>query len=88
MLRLLLLFLLILLVLWAAKGVLNDLGRLLGPRRSEKADSPLADELVKDPVCGVYCPKKTAYKLKHQGHIYYFCSPQCREKFIEQSEVS
>jgi len=45
---------------------------------------PVLDELVKDPVCGVYCPKKEAISIKINGKTYYFCSKDCRDKFLDQ----
>ena len=45
---------------------------------------PVLDELVKDPVCGVYCPKKEAVAIKVNGKIYYFCSIECRDKFLKE----
>ncbi len=49
---------------------------------------PVLDELVKDPVCGVYCPKKEAIAIRVNGKIYYFCSTECRDKFLEQLDKS
>ncbi len=42
-------------------------------------------ELVKDPVCGVYLPKEQAIKLEYKGQTYYFCSEECKTKFLEES---
>lgn len=39
------------------------------------------DELVKDPVCGVYLPKSQAKPLFLNGKTFYFCSEECRQKF-------
>jgi uncharacterized protein len=40
------------------------------------------DVLVEDPVCKVCVPKKQAVILEEDGHNTYFCSQECREKFI------
>ena len=45
---------------------------------------PITDELVQDPVCGVYCPKRDALPLNRQGKTYYFCSDKCRQEFKEK----
>jgi YHS domain-containing protein len=42
------------------------------------------DVLVEDPVCHLYIPQQGADSLKVLGTTYYFCSPECRQKF--QSE--
>lgn len=39
------------------------------------------DELVKDPVCGVYLPKSQAKPLFLTDKTFYFCSEECRQKF-------
>ncbi len=42
---------------------------------------PVTDELVQDPVCGAYCPKREAKSLVYKGRKYYFCSMKCLEEF-------
>jgi YHS domain-containing protein len=34
-----------------------------------------------DPVCGMTVKTATAKSAIHGSHIFYFCSPECREKF-------
>ncbi|QJA06508.1 YHS domain-containing protein [Thermosulfurimonas marina] len=84
MLRLGLLLLLIFLVFWAARGLVQDLKGLFG-RREPSGPAPLSDELVQDPVCGVYCPKSSALSLTREGKTHYFCSEKCRKAFLEAS---
>ncbi len=45
-----------------------------------------AVDLVKDPICETFVEKDTAYKVKLYDRIYYFCSEECRQKFIEQKK--
>ncbi len=45
---------------------------------------PVTDELVQDPVCGAYCPKREAKSLVYQGKKYYFCSMECLKEFQEK----
>jgi P-type Cu+ transporter len=36
----------------------------------------------KDPVCKMEVdPKNAEAKAKHDGQTYYFCCPECKEKF-------
>ncbi len=47
----------------------------------------IQDEMVQDPVCKVYLPKRQAKILNSpKGIHYYFCSTQCREKFIKEAK--
>ncbi len=48
-----------------------------------QAASPVHDVLVEDPVCKVCVPMKQAVVLKEDGETIYFCSVECREKFID-----
>ena len=51
-------------------------------KKSGGGTMPAQDILVEDPVCKVCIPKKQAMTLQDDGKIIYFCSPECREKFI------
>lgn len=44
-------------------------------------DGPIA-ELMKDPVCGAYVSASASVTRSIQGHVIYFCSPECRDKFV------
>jgi YHS domain-containing protein len=39
-------------------------------------------ELKKDPVCGTYVSPATGVSRSVQGHVIYFCSKECRDKFV------
>ncbi len=41
------------------------------------------DVMIKDPVCEVYFPKRDGVHLKVNGNDLYFCSTECRDKFVE-----
>ncbi|MDY6790267.1 MAG: hypothetical protein SWH54_03255 [Thermodesulfobacteriota bacterium] len=41
------------------------------------------DVMVKDPFCQVYFPKRNGVHLKVDGKDLYFCSRECRDRFIE-----
>lgn len=41
-------------------------------------------DLVKDPVCGEEFLKEDAYRIVKDDVEYFFCSWECREKFLEQ----
>lgn len=54
-----------------------------GPAKSGPSETlPIRDVLVEDPICKVCVPKKQALTLKDNDKIVYFCSIECREKFI------
>jgi len=38
---------------------------------------------VKDPVCGVQVQVQSSLSEQEDGKQYFFCSEECRQKFIE-----
>src|SRR5712692_9559088 len=43
---------------------------------------PLTGELKKDPACGTYIAAASSIKETVRGEIFYFCSTQCRDKYV------
>lgn len=56
-----------------------------GPQRPKVT---VGGELKKDPVCGTFISASTAIQKRVGGEIYYFCSPECRDKFKEPGASS
>ncbi len=59
------------------------------PPKLPKRNPPqeIQDEMVQDPVCQVYLPKRQALVLNDsKGEIHYFCSAQCRDKFVKEKK--
>jgi YHS domain-containing protein len=52
-------------------------------RRNEPADGKIA-ELVRDPQCGTYLLPEQGLSARVAGHVYYFCSEACRDRFIAE----
>ena len=43
----------------------------------------MSDELVQDPVCKVFVPRRNALKAHKNGEDFFFCSEGCRKKFLK-----
>jgi YHS domain-containing protein len=72
--------LLLFLIVRSVLGSLFKRGRnIVGPRPSEQ---PASMELKKDPVCGTYVSPASGVSRSVQGHLIYFCSKECRDKFV------
>ncbi|GBC60176.1 hypothetical protein DENIS_1121 [Desulfonema ishimotonii] len=56
----------------------RDGGHGSAGRESEPAD----DVMIQDPWCKTYFPRAEAVHLGIDGKDYYFCSTECRDKFI------
>lgn len=56
------------------------------PRQEAPADTvnvPSASRrLVHDPVCGMHLAEVLAIPLRENGELVYFCSAECRDKFL------
>lgn len=63
---------------WTAPSVSTE-------RREERDADPVDDIMIKDPVCGVYFPKRDGVYLDHDGKGIYFCSSECRDRFVDSS---
>lgn len=59
---------------------LNKKSRTL---RTPKSPSGI---MVKDVTCDTYLPKEDTIKEVYEGKEYYFCSNECRQKFLEQKK--
>ena len=44
------------------------------------------DVMEKDPVCGIYFPRREGVELRHGGTRYLFCSTSCRDRFLEEQQ--
>lgn len=61
-------------------------GRDIVRRQEPEQDAPAAPsaggELKKDPVCGTYVSTSLGLTRKLKGETVYFCSKECRDKFV------
>ena len=43
-------------------------------------------KLVRDPVCGMHVAPGLALPVKQGGNTVYFCSPECRDKYLNGNQ--
>ena len=48
----------------------------------EKPAGEIDDVMIKDPFCGIYFPKRDGAHQKLDGEDLYFCSAECRDKYM------
>jgi YHS domain-containing protein len=63
--------------------VRRALGTVSRPRR---APDGVIDEMVQDPQCKTYVPRRDARRKVIDGKEHYFCSKECEDKFIAESK--
>jgi YHS domain-containing protein len=90
MFRVVLYLLLAVVLISMLRGVAGIIGKLLGDfvggpssskQQARRPSVPAGGELKKDPVCGTFISTATAIQKRVGGEVYYFCSPECRDKF-------
>ncbi len=42
--------------------------------------------MVKDETCNTYLPKEDAIRVHYKGIEYYFCSQECKQKFLSSHQ--
>ena len=69
--------------------ILKGFSELISPQqagqaagRTSNGDVPLSGELKRDPVCGTFTSTATSIKQTFGKETHYFCSPQCRDKYV------
>ncbi len=82
MIRLLLFIFLIIIFIYTFRFLLKN---FLSETKSLKK-GPELEELVQDPFCQTYIPKRSALKKRIGGRDYYFCNSECLEKFIKNEK--
>jgi YHS domain-containing protein len=53
--------------------------------RSKDNSAGAANHMVKDPICGMYMDSRLAVRLQSGKETVYFCSEECRDKFLSKS---
>jgi len=49
---------------------------------SDKTTTEIDDVMIKDPFYEAYFPKRNGVHLKVNGNDLYFCSIQCKDKYL------
>ena len=75
------------LVLLIIVVVLTVFKRFSKQDSEKKKAEESALEMKQDPVCGTFIDETTRHKVKYYEKIYYFCSEDCKQKFIEQKQA-
>ncbi len=79
---------LIALLISLAIKILSVVGRYLHsqfgrPQVKGEETSTSVNEMVRDPVCGLYIPSDGAVALIDNGKIVHFCSEKCRKRYLD-----
>lgn len=65
------------------KLISNDKRKKVEEQKNENTESNKSEVMVKDPVCGTYVTTDSEIRVKEGQKVLYFCSYECRDKFLE-----
>ena len=80
MLRLILLILLFFILYYVLHFLIKDIPSLR--KTMDRKSEP--EELVQDPYCQTYIPKRSALKKRIAGRDYYFCNRDCLKRYLKK----
>jgi uncharacterized protein len=81
MLRLIILAILLYILYRLVKGALKK-DREVSRGRADG----VIDEMVQDPYCKVYIPRRQAVRRINEGNVIFFCSEECADKFEAENK--
>jgi len=55
-------------------------------KKTQHTSKRLSGTMVKDEYCNTYLPKEEAIREVIEGKEYFFCSKECRKKFLEKKK--
>ena len=64
-------------------AILHFLIKDMSSNRKRANRSVEPEELVQDPCCHTYIPKRSAIKKNVAGKEYYFCTQDCLRNYVE-----
>jgi uncharacterized protein len=73
----------LILILWLVRRILGSF--LSSPRQPDTREKPTGvpnNNMVKDPVCGMYMDSRLAVRLEKRKETHYFCSEECKNKYL------
>ncbi|NLG87171.1 MAG: hypothetical protein GX489_08130 [Firmicutes bacterium] len=65
------------------KGKAGTLTANRNPSEETKASTDDSQELVYDEICGCEIPQQNSYIVATDDGYHYFCSWECRQKFVD-----
>jgi uncharacterized protein len=80
MVRLILLIFFLLILYYVLHFLIKDIPSLR--KTMDRKSEP--EELVQDPYCQTYIPKRSALKKRIAGRDYYFCNRDCLKRYLKR----
>lgn len=72
-------------VLWLLRRFLAAILGNPKPGKPWDSSTKSTQKMVKDPICGMYMDSRLAVRLEDGKEILYFCSEECKNKYMSKS---
>lgn len=53
-------------------------------RRSDRQSGQIDDDMVQDPLCGIYFPRRQGIAFRDRGKDLLFCSEKCKQNYVQR----
>jgi uncharacterized protein len=73
-------------IIYSVYRFFRNIWRKIAPPPAKPDPRRVSGVMVKDEACGIYIPKDDALRETVDGREYFFCSKECRKKFLEASK--
>ncbi|MFH2064621.1 MAG: hypothetical protein ABIK15_05425 [Pseudomonadota bacterium] len=61
---------------------MKQIGGSVNRGLSEMENRQVDDIMIQDPVCKIYFPRREGFHLNDNGNNLYFCSKECRSRYL------
>jgi uncharacterized protein len=73
-------------IIWSVYKFFRNIWRKIVPPPAKESRPRVSGVMVKDEACLTYIPKEEALREVVGGKEYFFCSKECRKKFLDAAK--
>jgi len=73
-------------IIYSVYRFFRNVWRRVAPPAAKPEPRRVSGVMVKDEACGTYIPQDEALRETVGGKEYFFCSKECRKKFLDSSK--
>ena len=75
-------------IIYSVYRFVRNIWRRIAPPPAKPEPRRVSGVMVKDEACGTYIPQDEALRETVGGKEYFFCSKECRTKFLNELKKS
>jgi uncharacterized protein len=76
----------LIMLIWLIRRLLSFFFKTTTKNRVENNPVPptAQNQMVKDPICGMYMDSRLAVRMDNSDESVFFCSEECRQKYLNK----